>query len=93
MPSITIRNLTKQYNGEDGQAVTALDHIDLHIKDGEFVCIVGPSGCGKSTMLEIVAGLLEKSGGEVLLDDEPVTGPAVISVWYFRMHPCIRGKR
>ena len=29
----------KQYNGEDGQAVTALDHIDLHIKDGEFVCI------------------------------------------------------
>ena len=63
MPSITIRNLTKQYNGEDGQAVTALDHIDLHIKDGEFVCIVGPSGCGKSTMLEIVAGLLEKSGG------------------------------
>ena len=41
MPSITIRNLTKQYNGEDGQAVTALDHIDLHIKDGEFVCIVG----------------------------------------------------
>ena len=76
MPSITIRNLTKQYNGEDGQAVTALDHIDLHIKDGEFVCIVGPSGCGKSTMLEIVAGLLEKSGGEVLLDDEPVTGPS-----------------
>ena len=76
MPSITIRNLTKQYTGEDGQAVTALDHIDLHIKDGEFVCIVGPSGCGKSTMLEIVAGLLEKSGGEVLLDDEPVTGPS-----------------
>ena len=76
MPSITIRNLTKQYNGEDGQAVTALDHIDLHIKDGEFVCIVGPSGCGKSTMLKIIAGLLEKSGGEVLLDDEPVTGPS-----------------
>ena len=69
MPSITIRNLTQQHNGEDGQAVTALDHIDLHIKDGEFVCIVGPSGCGKSTMLEIVAGLLEKSGGEVLLEN------------------------
>ena len=48
MPSITIRNLTKQYNGEDGQAVTALDHIDLHIKDGEFVCIVASPAAARA---------------------------------------------
>ncbi|MCM1180394.1 MAG: ABC transporter ATP-binding protein [Clostridium sp.] len=74
MPAIKIKDVTKYYQGEDGEPTKALDNINLEIKDGEFVCIVGPSGCGKSTLLEIVAGLLEHTSGEVLLDDEPVNG-------------------
>jgi NitT/TauT family transport system ATP-binding protein len=55
--------------------VTALDHIDLDIHDGEFVSIVGPSGCGKTTLLRIIHGLVEANGGEVRIDDQPVTEP------------------
>lgn len=75
MPTIKINQLHKVYE-TGGEPTTALEHIDLEIRDGEFVCIVGPSGCGKSTLLEIVAGLLEHTSGEILLDDVPVRGPS-----------------
>lgn len=49
-----------------------LSDIDLSVKEGEFICIVGPSGCGKSTVLNLVAGLIKPSGGEIILDGEIV---------------------
>ena len=48
--------------------------IDLAIEEGEFVVFVGPSGCGKSTLLRIIAGLEDASEGEVIIDDNDVTG-------------------
>lgn len=51
--------------------VTALDHIDLEVREGEFLCLVGPSGCGKSTFLRVLAGLDELSSGEARI----VPGP------------------
>jgi NitT/TauT family transport system ATP-binding protein len=42
----------------DGEAVSALEDINLDVSEGEFVCIVGPSGCGKSTLLNVLAGFL-----------------------------------
>lgn len=74
MPTIEVKNLYKTYTNSDGEQTNALENISLKIQDGEFVCIVGPSGCGKSTLLEIVAGLLDRSSGEILLDGLPVTG-------------------
>ncbi|HEX4283629.1 MAG TPA: ABC transporter ATP-binding protein [Terracidiphilus sp.] len=59
----------------NGKAVTALDGINLDIKDGEFVCIVGPSGCGKSTLLNAMGGFLSPTSGTVSIDGEKVTGP------------------
>ncbi|MBI3513829.1 MAG: ABC transporter ATP-binding protein [Proteobacteria bacterium] len=56
-----------------GQEVTALQPVDLTVGDQEFVALVGPSGCGKSTTLNLVAGLLRPSRGEVLYDGVPVT--------------------
>lgn len=53
--------------------VHALDNITLHIREGEFVCLVGPSGCGKSTLLNIIAGLEMPDSGKVLADGKPVT--------------------
>lgn len=51
----------------------ALDNINFSVESGEFVSIVGPSGCGKSTVLNIIAGLLKPSSGEVYIDGELVT--------------------
>src|SRR5207237_3375662 len=52
-----------------------LDGLDVHVNSGEFITLVGASGCGKSTILGILAGLIEPTSGEVLLDGEAVSGP------------------
>jgi len=58
-------------------AVTALDQVTLGVRAGEFLVVVGPSGCGKSTLLDLLGGLTEPSGGQVLVDGRPVTGPGL----------------
>jgi NitT/TauT family transport system ATP-binding protein len=54
---------------------TAVDGVDLEIRDGEFVAIVGPSGCGKTTFLNAVDGLMPIAGGSLRLDDREITAP------------------
>ncbi|PRD38632.1 UNVERIFIED_CONTAM: putative ABC transporter ATP-binding protein [Trichonephila clavipes] len=55
---------------------TVLNQIDLKIHKREFICVIGPSGCGKSTFSRIVAGLDSYSGGEILIDGQPIMGPS-----------------
>ncbi|HOK04939.1 MAG TPA: ATP-binding cassette domain-containing protein, partial [Victivallales bacterium] len=52
MAEVTLKNVCKIYPGN----VKAVDNVNLHIKDREFVVLVGPSGCGKSTTLRMIAG-------------------------------------
>jgi NitT/TauT family transport system ATP-binding protein len=56
-----------------GTTIRALLPTDLHVRPMEFVALVGPSGCGKSTVLNMIAGLLAPSTGQVLYDGAPVT--------------------
>ena len=73
---IVIRGLRKQFRDIARQEeVIALDGIDLAVADDEFLTVLGPSGCGKTTLLNIVASFESASGGEVLLDGEPVRKP------------------
>lgn len=65
MSIITTQNLTKIF-GTGATAVTALNRINLSVKDGEFIAIMGPSGCGKSTLLHCVAGIMRPDAGEVV---------------------------
>ncbi|MFF4878780.1 ABC transporter ATP-binding protein [Micromonospora sp. NPDC000668] len=58
-------------------AVTALDRVTLGVRPGEFLVVVGPSGCGKSTLLDLLGGLTAPTGGQVLVDGRPVTGPGL----------------
>nr|WP_306269554.1 ABC transporter ATP-binding protein [Pararhizobium sp. IMCC3301] len=58
-----------------GGAVHALNNVSLDIKQGQMVSVLGPSGCGKTTLLNIVAGFLSPTSGEVRLNNHVVTGP------------------
>src|SRR5262245_10629610 len=71
---LVVQGVSKRFGAGPG-AVQALEPLDLSIASGEFVAIVGPSGCGKSTLLNIVAGFETPSGGRLLLDGKPITGP------------------
>ncbi|GAC1343742.1 MAG: ABC transporter ATP-binding protein [Acetobacteraceae bacterium] len=71
---VSFDEVSVQY-GEGKTAVRAVDHVSLDFGQGDFVCIVGPSGCGKTTLLQTLAGFLKPSGGRVLVDGAPVTGP------------------
>ncbi|MBC6406838.1 MAG: ABC transporter ATP-binding protein [Rhodobacteraceae bacterium] len=71
MPStaIEIQNLTIQYG-----SFRPLDDVSLTIEAGEFLTLLGPSGCGKSTTMRCIAGLQEKTSGEILFDGVSVEG-------------------
>jgi NitT/TauT family transport system ATP-binding protein len=77
MASVDIESLSKIFTkeGDESATVTALDNINLHIEDKEFVCLVGPSGCGKTTLLRIIAGLDFPTSGSVTIDGKTVEGP------------------
>ena len=64
-------NLTKVFRTEEVET-TALNGVNIEVKDGEFVAIMGPSGCGKSTLLSILGLLDNPTGGNYFLDGEEV---------------------
>ncbi|WP_066585509.1 ABC transporter ATP-binding protein [Cellulomonas timonensis] len=70
MATVTFDNATRVYPGTERPAVDALN---LHVEDGEFLVLVGPSGCGKSTSLRMLAGLEDVNGGRILIGDRDVT--------------------
>ena len=74
--NLTIENLAKTYfDPFAGSQVTAIRDISLEVRAGDFVSVVGPSGCGKTTMLNMIAGFLPASSGQIRVDGRPVSGP------------------
>jgi len=70
MATVTFDKATRIYPGSTKPAV---DQLDLHIADGEFLVLVGPSGCGKSTSLRMLAGLEDINAGRIMIGDRDVT--------------------
>ena len=68
MGNVKLEHIVKRYDD-----VTAVDDMNLDIKDGEFVTFVGPSGCGKSTTMETIAGLTKPTEGTVNISGRDVT--------------------
>ncbi len=60
--ALELRNVVQRFG-----ATTALSDVSLSVAPGEFIALLGPSGCGKTTMLQIIAGFLKPTGGEVVL--------------------------
>ncbi len=74
-PIIDLQAIEKIYAARDGKPVQALAPVSLQVGTGEFMTIVGPSGCGKSTMLRLIAGLIPRTRGELLLRGQRISGP------------------
>jgi multiple sugar transport system ATP-binding protein len=67
MAQVRLDDVVKTYG-----SVPAVDHVSLTVNDGEFVALVGPSGCGKTTTLNLIAGLLELTSGDIFIGDRLV---------------------
>lgn len=63
-PLLEIIDLSATYI-EDGQRLLALEHVNMHVNPGEFVCLIGPSGSGKSSLLDVITGIFVESEGSV----------------------------
>ena len=75
VPKLSVRNVTKTFQSpEGGGDFVAMSDVSVDIGPEEFVCLVGPSGCGKTTLLNLIAGFLEQTSGNLLVDSRPITG-------------------
>ena len=75
MSGLLIDNISMRFDLPNGGSVQALKNVTLDIKSGELLSVLGPSGCGKTTLLNIVAGFLAPTEGQVVVNDHAVKGP------------------
>ena len=84
---LEVKNISKKYQNKKDETL-ALQNVNFRVKKGEFVSIIGPSGCGKSTLLSIIAGLEEKSEGEIYIEGEKITGMSP-KIGYMLQRDCL----
>jgi ABC-type nitrate/sulfonate/bicarbonate transport system ATPase subunit len=73
MPHIEVRNVSLVYDTPAGR-VAGVEDASFDIEASEFLCLVGPSGCGKTTLLNIIAGFLKPTAGEIRIGGKLITG-------------------
>jgi taurine transport system ATP-binding protein len=87
MQTLKVSNVGLTYPGlYSDQAVVALQRVDLEVKSGDFVVALGASGCGKTTLLNLMAGFLTPSDGEITLGGKRVEGPGADRGVVFQKH-------
>ena len=65
--AVEMQDVLKQFITPEGGILSAVDHVTMQIKDGEFFSLLGPSGCGKTTTLRMIAGFELPTGGSILI--------------------------
>jgi NitT/TauT family transport system ATP-binding protein len=76
---VTVRGISKYYGTTE-----ALRSVDLDFPRGKLTTLLGPSGCGKTTLLKIIAGLVPKDAGQVIVNGKVVTGPGPERAFVFQ---------
>ena len=71
---VELRNVSFTYAPGTPYEAQAVDDLSLTVCDGEFVGVMGKTGCGKSTLIQLIAGLIRPSRGQILLDGEDING-------------------
>jgi len=74
--SLLIDKISMTFDLPNGSSIEALKNVSLNLNEGEILTVLGPSGCGKTTLLNIVAGFLAPTSGQVVLNGNIVTGPS-----------------
>lgn len=73
---IALNDVSYEYESEGGK-VLAVDHVSFSVSPSEFLCVLGPSGCGKTTILNLIAGFLVPTSGEILFGEAKTTTGAI----------------
>jgi multiple sugar transport system ATP-binding protein len=72
--SVVLQDVTKVFEGAQGESICAVNRASLTVPDKQLLALVGPSGCGKTTLLRLIAGLEEPTAGSIFLDGQAVDG-------------------
>jgi taurine transport system ATP-binding protein len=87
MARLSVKDVSVTYPAlREGGSITALKDVNLQIEPGDFVVALGASGCGKTTLLNLLAGFLSPTRGEILLGDHPIVGPGSDRGVVFQKH-------
>ena len=77
MSDFVSQNLNMIFKTPKGETVHALKDVNFTLKKGELLTVLGPSGCGKTTLLNITAGFLRPTSGQIILGGNEINGPGV----------------
>jgi branched-chain amino acid transport system ATP-binding protein len=71
MPLLELRNVTKDFGG-----LRVVDHLNMHVDEGEIVSVIGPNGAGKTTVFNLITGIFHPDSGEIVFEGEQISGLA-----------------